>query len=98
LRDTIYISGMWSPAAEVAKRVEAQASFGFGRVELIRRVWDEPIDVVGAANGHRLEFAMLPRSGAARGCFPDRWGTQQFEPFGEIFFFPAGQIIHAQSQ
>jgi AraC family transcriptional regulator len=80
-----------------AKRVEAEASFGFGHAEVIRRIWDEPIDVVGIPDEHRLEFAMLPRSGAARGCFPDRQAIQQFERFGEIFFFPAGQVVHARS-
>jgi AraC family transcriptional regulator len=78
-----------------AKRVEAEASFGFGHAEVIRRVWDEPIDVVGIPDEHRLEFAMLPRSGAARGYFPDRQAVHA--RFGEIFFFPAGQVVHAQS-
>jgi AraC family transcriptional regulator len=89
---------MASSASEVAKRVEAQASFGFGHAEIVHRVWAEPIDVVGAPDEHRLEFAMLPRSGAARGCFPDHWGTHQFERFGEVFFFPAGQTVHAKSE
>ena len=78
--------------------IEAQGSFGFGHAEIVRRVWDEPIDVVGVPNEHRLEFAMLPRSNAARGCFPDRQGIPQFERFGEMFFFPAGQVIHAKSR
>jgi AraC family transcriptional regulator len=80
-----------------SKTIEAQASLGFGQVQIVRRVWDEPIDVVGVANEHRLEFAMLPRSSAARGCFPDRQDISQFERFGEVFFFPAGQVVHAKS-
>jgi AraC family transcriptional regulator len=84
--------------SQTTKRIEAEASFGFGRVQIVRRVWDEPIDVVGASNEHRLEFAMLPRSSAARGCFPDRRGIHPFARFGEVFFFPAGQVVHAKSQ
>jgi AraC family transcriptional regulator len=84
--------------SEIANRVEAEASFDFGRVQIVRRVWKEPIDIVGCADEHRLEFAMLPRSNAARGCFPGRQGMQQFERFGEVFFFPAGQVVHARSQ
>jgi AraC family transcriptional regulator len=84
--------------SDTPMRIEAQASFGFGRAQIVRRLWNDPIDVVDVPTQHRLEFAMLPRSDAARGCFPDRRGMQQFEPFGEVFFFPAGQLIHARSR
>jgi AraC family transcriptional regulator len=77
--------------------IEAQASFGFGHVQIVRRAWDEPIDVVAAPDEHRLEFAMLPRSSAARGWFPECQGIQQSARIGEVFFFPAGQVIHAKS-
>jgi AraC family transcriptional regulator len=93
------IAGMGSPVlSEIANRVEASASFGFGRVQVVRRVWDEPIDIVGCSDEHRLEFAMLPRSSAARGCFPERQALNHFERFGEVFFFPAGHVVHARSQ
>ena len=77
--------------------IEAQASFGFGHVQIVRRVWDEPIDVVAASDEHRLEFAMLPRSSAARGWFPDHQAIPRSARIGEVFFFPAGQVVHAQS-
>jgi AraC family transcriptional regulator len=79
-------------------QVEAQAACGLGRVQLVRRLWDRPIDVIGAADEHHLEFAMLPRSEAARGCFPDHPGMHRFERFGEIFFFPARELVHAKSE
>ena len=84
-------------AGKITKIIEAQASFGFGDVQIVRRVWNEPIDVVGTSSEHRLEFAMLPRSDAARGCFPERQVTHEFERFGEVFFFPAGEVVHAKS-
>jgi AraC family transcriptional regulator len=77
--------------------IEAQASFGYGQVQIVRRVWDAPIDVVATPNEHRLEFAMLPRSAAARGCFPDHQAAEHYERFGEVFFFPAGELVHARS-
>jgi AraC family transcriptional regulator len=80
------------------KSIEAQASFGFGHAQVVRCLWDTPIDVVGAPPEHRVEFAMLPRSEVARGCFPQRQGVQRFVPVGEVFFFPAGQVVHARSQ
>jgi AraC family transcriptional regulator len=81
----------------INKCVEAEASFAFGSAQIMRRIWDEPIDVLGAPSEHRVEFAMLPRSAAALGCFPARDRMQQFERFGEVFFFPAGQLVHAKS-
>jgi AraC family transcriptional regulator len=80
----------------LTNRIEAQAAFGTGHVEVVRRMWSEPIDVIGTSDEHRLEFAMLP-SEAARGCFPERRAFRQFERFGEIFFFPAGRVVHAKS-
>jgi AraC family transcriptional regulator len=81
----------------ITKKIEAEASFGFGHSQIIRRVWNEPIDVVGMPSEHRLEFAMLPQSAAAQGCFPDSRSVSHFERFGELFFFPAGQVVHAKS-
>ena len=79
-------------------RIEAEASFGGGHVQTVHRVWDEPIDIVGTPIEDRLEFATLPLSSAARGCFPGRQGLSRFERFGEVFFFPAGQVVHTKSQ
>jgi AraC family transcriptional regulator len=47
---------------------------------------------------HRLELPLLPRSNAARGCFPDHWGPHRFERFGDVFFVPAHQALHAKSE
>ena len=91
------VSAMVTHFSQSAPCIEAQGSFGFGHAQIVRRAWDEPIDVVGVPNEHRLEFAMLPRSNAACGRFPDRQGIPGFERFGEIFFFPAGQVVHAKS-
>jgi len=68
-----------------------------GAVQLFRRSWSRPIDVFGRPDAHRLELALLPRSRAARACFPDRWGPDRFEPVGELFLLPAGQRVHARS-
>jgi AraC family transcriptional regulator len=78
-------------------QIEAQASFSFGHAELVRRLWDQPIDVTGVGAEHRVEFAMLPRSDAASGCYPHHPGLNRFEPFGEVFFFPAGELVHCRS-
>jgi AraC family transcriptional regulator len=81
----------------INKSVEAQASFALGSAQIVRRTWEAPIDVVAAPTQHHLEFATLPRSAAARGCFPARDRRLRYEPFGEVFFFPAGRLVHAKS-
>ena len=83
---------------QITKKIEAEASFAFGHSQIVRRVWNEPIDVVGMPTEHRLEFAMLPRSAAARGCFPGYRDVSHFDRFGELFFFPAGRVVHAKSR
>ena len=89
---------MTSQSSQSAKRIEAEASFGSGHVQIIHRVWDKPIEIVAAPIEDRLELATLPLSSASRGCFPDRQGLSRFERFGEVFFFPAGQVVHTLSQ
>jgi AraC family transcriptional regulator len=91
------VSPMPSLPAALQKTIEAEATFGCGHVQIIHRVWDEPIDVVGTPAEHRLEFAMLPRSDAARGCFNEGEGIPEYQRFGEVFYFPAGRAVHAKS-
>jgi AraC family transcriptional regulator len=80
--------------------IEAQASFDFGHAQIVRRLWDRPIDVLAMRNEHYLEYAMLPRSQQERGCFPvdeRNTGMPPVDRIGEIFFFPAGHLVHAVS-
>lgn len=81
-----------------AVRIEAeQALGGLGRVQIVRKFWNDPIDVLGTADTHRVELALLPRSDSAKGCFPEHWGPYRFEPIGEVFLMPARHIVHAKS-
>jgi AraC family transcriptional regulator len=81
----------------VACYIDAEVDLGIGSVQFVRKTWSEPIDVFGTANTHRLELALLPNSSTARGCFPDLWGPDRFEPIGEVFLLPAQHVVHAQS-
>ena len=78
--------------------VDADLALQLGRVQLVRNFWEAPIDSRGTARRHHLELSMLPRSGEPRGCFPDHWGPQRFEPMGQVFLLPAEQAFHALSQ
>jgi AraC family transcriptional regulator len=88
---------MQASSRERARKVDAAVPVGIGHVQLVRNFWNEPIDTFGTASEHRLELALLPRSRVARGCFPDDWGPDRFEPIGEMFFLPADHLLHAQS-
>ncbi|MDB5968618.1 MAG: hypothetical protein JWQ90_1068 [Hydrocarboniphaga sp.] len=78
--------------------VDADLALRLGRVQLVRNFWDAPIDSQNAANQHHLELSLLPRSGEPKGCFPDHWGPNRFEPMGDIFLLPAAQLFHARSE
>lgn len=78
-------------------QIEADVPLEIGRVQLVRKFWNEPIDVLGTSKMHHLELALLPNSSTARGCFPDQWGPDRFEPIGEVFLLPAQLMVHAKS-
>ena len=80
------------------REIEAEVSIGLGRVQLIREFWNEPIDISGTANEHRLELTLLPSPKSALCCFPDHWGPHRFEPMGQMFLLPAQHSIHAVSE
>jgi AraC family transcriptional regulator len=80
-----------------AREIEAEMPLGLGRVQLVRKSWNEPIDTFGIGSVHRLELALLSRPDSDRCCFPDDWGPHRFEPIGQMFLFPAQHLVHARS-
>jgi AraC family transcriptional regulator len=78
--------------------LEADVATRLGRVQVVRRSWDETIERTSVPADHWLELSTLPRSSEARGCFPDHWGPHRFEPIGELFLFPAGERVMARSE
>lgn len=80
-----------------AKDIDAELPMALGRIQIIRQSWDEPYDRREVTQANHLELSLLPRSAHARACYPDHWGPHRFEPIGELFFFPAGELVHAKS-
>lgn len=79
--------------------VDAELALPVGRIQLVRNFWDAPIDSQNTAlQHHHLEMSLLPRSGDPKGCFPDHWGPNRFEPMGDIFLVPAAKMFHARSE
>jgi AraC family transcriptional regulator len=79
------------------KEIEAEVRLGLGCVQLVHESWNEPIDIFGTINEHRLALILLPWQGNASGCFPDHWGPHRFEPIGQMFLLPARQVVHTKS-
>ncbi len=77
--------------------IDAELPISFGSIRIIRQSWAAPIDRSGAQPLHHLELSLLPRSDLARASYPERWGPHRFEPIGEMFFIPGGELMHAQS-
>ena len=78
------------------RRVERERLTALGRIQLFQRTWAGPIDIISFAPAYWLQIALLPRPGNVRGCFPNQWAPHRFEPIGEMFLLPAGQMVHAQ--
>ena len=81
----------------MAYHIDAELALNVGVVQLVRKFWNEPIDVCGSSNTHHVELALLPNSDTACGCFPDLWGPHRFERIGEVFLLPAQYVVHAKS-
>jgi len=79
-------------------QIVAEVPLEIGRVEIVRKFFNGPIDVFGSSHMHHLELTLLPSSSSARFCFPDRWGPDRFEPIGELFLLPAQHMVHAKSE
>jgi AraC family transcriptional regulator len=50
------------------------------------------------ADRYWLDMCLTPRPERARGCYRDHWGPHRFEPLGEIFLMPPGQILHVRAE
>src|SRR5579871_4111570 len=77
--------------------IDAELPMAMGHVRVVRQSWQGPIERKSETPIHHLELSLLPRSDHARACFPQAWGPHRFEPIGEMFFFPAGEMVHAKS-
>jgi AraC family transcriptional regulator len=85
-------------AVATRRTVEAEVATGICRAQLVRADWSEPIEVSGETSEHHLQLSLLPHARNGLACFPRLWGPHRFKPVGEIFFYPAGQLIHVKSE
>jgi AraC family transcriptional regulator len=85
-------------AMATSRTIEAEVTTGICRAQLVRADWNEPIEVSGETFEHYLQLSLLPHAKNGLACFPLLWGPRRFAPVGEIFFYPAGQLIHVRSE
>jgi AraC family transcriptional regulator len=77
--------------------VEAEAVTSVATLSRRRVWWKEPFDEVGCRSDHHLQLSLLPQGLNSRVCFPEHWGPRRFERVGNVFLFPANQVLHAKS-
>jgi len=77
--------------------IDAELPVSAGTIRVIRQRWREPFDRCGVTPQHHLELSLMPHSTQARACYPAHWGPHRFEPIGEMFLFPGGELMHAKS-
>lgn len=78
--------------------VEADVPTRLGRVKVMRQSWAEPIDAFGVSQIHWLQLSLLPSTRTERVCFPEHWRANDFEQIGQVFLFPAEQLVHTKSE
>jgi AraC family transcriptional regulator len=64
---------------------------------IMRFTLPEPIDArMTPADTYRLDLCLTPRPLDTRGCFVEHWGPHRFEPLGDVFLVPPGQLLHTR--
>jgi AraC family transcriptional regulator len=79
------------------RRIEAEARYPMGRAQIMERSFSAPVDILHTVGENRLEVSLLPHPNRGEGCYPDLWG-KRFEPWGDVFWMPAGHLVHARSE
>ncbi len=78
--------------------VEAQVSIPVAAAQLVRFHFDEPVSgTLREKDAYVLNLSVTPRPRNARARYCERWTPHRFEPLGDIFVLPPGELIHAGS-
>jgi AraC family transcriptional regulator len=80
------------------RTVEREVATSVCRVQLVSTDWDAPIEIAAETVDHRLQLSLLPQTKGGTACFPRLWGPHRFTSVGEVFFYPAGQMLHIRAE
>ncbi|TMA24965.1 MAG: helix-turn-helix transcriptional regulator, partial [Deltaproteobacteria bacterium] len=54
-------------------------------------------DIFLQQDAYWLDLCVTPRPRNARACYRERWTPHRFEPIGDLFLVPPGEVLHARS-
>lgn len=81
-----------------ALTIESQINVPVVAAQLVRFHFDEPVaGTLHEETSYLLNMSLTPRPRNARARYCDRWTPQRFEPLGDIFVLPPGELMHARS-
>jgi AraC family transcriptional regulator len=84
--------------ARGTRTLEREVATSICRVQLVSTDWNAPIEIAAETVDHRLQLSLLPQTKGGTACFPRLWGPHRFASVGEVFFYPAGQMLHVRAE
>jgi AraC family transcriptional regulator len=79
--------------------IEGELRVPGATAQLVRFHISEPADNIlhEQDDAYWLDLCLTPRPRNARACYRDRWAPDHFEPIGDVFLVPPGEIMRAKS-
>ena len=78
--------------------IDAELRAPLVTAQLVRFNLTEPSDnIFREEGGHRLDLCLTPRPRNTRICYRDHWSPHRFEPIGDVFLVPAGEVMQARN-
>src|SRR5262249_7000845 len=84
--------------AEHRTSIEAELCTPLATTWVIHFDLAEPSDdIFHEADAYWLDVCVTPRPRNSRACYPEHWLRDRFEPIGDVFVVPPGEVLHARS-
>jgi AraC family transcriptional regulator len=82
----------------IAVVVDAEVCLHVATAQVARVSVINPVDQMRRELGYyRFDLCLTSRPGNARACYSERWSSHRFERIGNLFVFPAGEVVHTKS-
>lgn len=78
--------------------VEGELRGPLATARVVRFNFTEPPsdDMILDEDAYYLDLCLTPRPRNARACYREYWSPDRFERIGDVFFVPAGELVHAK--
>jgi len=78
--------------------IDAEIKLPAVTAQLIRFHFREPVSgPLGEEGTYFLNLSLTPRPLNARARYSERWSPHRYEPLGDVFIVPPGELVHAGS-